>query len=140
GDGRLTVEALGDHVAGPVGGLEREGQQEQGEPLHRAYSIGKLPARLLQFANRLSLSERNVMKKLVLFAALVLSANLHANENGLPVGHTGSFGEPTCAAAGCHRTEPLNTGNQARVTIDVGPYVPNARQRVIVTVNSSAGN
>lgn len=78
------------------------------------------------------------MKYLSLAAALLLHAPLFATENGLPVGRTGGFGEQTCAE--CHRAEPLNTGNEASVSIDVGPYVPDATQRVIVRVSSSAGN
>ena len=82
------------------------------------------------------------MKHLPILAAILLSttlsAPLNATENGLPVARTGGFGEQTCAA--CHRPEPLNTGNQASVSIDVGPYVPGAKQRVIVKVSSAAGN
>ena len=73
-------------------------------------------------------------------ASLLLSVSLAANENGLPVGHTGAFGQPTCAGAGCHRAEPLNTGRSASVSIDVGPYNAGAVQRVIVSINSRSGN
>ncbi len=69
---------------------------------------------------------------------LLLTASLSATENGLPVGRTGGFGEQTCSE--CHRPEPLNTGKQASVSVDVGPYVPGAKQRVVVKVSSASGN
>lgn len=77
------------------------------------------------------------MKYLPLLA-LLLTASLSATENGLPVGRTGGFGEQTCSE--CHRPEPLNTGKQASVSVDVGPYAPGATQRVVVKVSSSSGN
>lgn len=77
------------------------------------------------------------MKYLPLLA-LLLTASLAATENGLPVARTGGFGEQTCSE--CHRPEPLNTGKQASVSVDVGPYVPGAKQRVVVKVSSASGN
>lgn len=72
------------------------------------------------------------MKNLPILAALLLSASLSATENGLPVGRTGGFGEQTCSQ--CHRAEPSGAGRQVSVSVDVGPYVAAAKQRVVVKV------
>ena len=58
---------------------------------------------------------------------------LLATAEGLPVARTGSFGEPGCDGFGCHRVEPL-PAVLARLSIDVGPYVPLQRQQVVVTI------
>jgi uncharacterized protein (TIGR03437 family) len=56
-----------------------------------------------------------------------------AGREGLPIAHTGAFGEQTCDKAGCHRN---TLGGQVRsVEIDVGPYVPGAvAQQVVVNI------
>lgn len=74
------------------------------------------------------------------FLLFLAPVALSANESGLPVGRTGGFGEPTCMGAGCHRPEPLNTGKAAAARIEVGPYVPGAKQRVRVIIESFSGN
>ncbi len=56
--------------------------------------------------------------------------------NGGPLGHTAAFGEPGCDGFGCHRPEPLGPGT-GRITIDVGPYVPGQRQRVLITITDT---
>lgn len=81
-----------------------------------------------------------MLRALIWTAALSVTAGLFASENGLPVAHTGAFGEMTCAASGCHRPEPLNTGKSAKVSIEVGPYVPGATQPVVVSIDSRSGN
>ncbi len=74
------------------------------------------------------------------FALIFFSVSLHANENGLPVGRSGGFGEATCSGAGCHRPEPLNVGRTASVRIEVGPYVPGAVQSVRLILESRSAN
>jgi uncharacterized protein (TIGR03437 family) len=69
--------------------------------------------------------------------ALVLAAlPAAANVSGLPVAHTGGFGEPTCSQIGCHRLAPSPASNTATVRIEVGAYVPGATQQVRVIIES----
>lgn len=75
------------------------------------------------------------MRSFLLFLVTVLP--LAATENGLPVAHTGGFGQPTCAQSGCHRLDPLPTTNTATVRVEVGPYVPGASQEVRVILESA---
>ncbi len=67
-------------------------------------------------------------------AAGLIPSHLGATENGLPVAHTGAYGEPSCSE--CHRPEPLNVNGQVAARIEVGPYVPGATQEVDVIVES----
>ncbi len=68
-----------------------------------------------------------------LAVALALPALSWAGSEGLPIAHTGAFGEPTCGEAGCHRN--TQGGEVQSVEIDVGPYVPGAgAQPVIVNI------
>jgi uncharacterized protein (TIGR03437 family) len=76
----------------------------------------------------------------VCVVALAAVLPLCANESGLPVAHTGGFGQPKCDKGGCHRPEPLNIGKTASVRIEVGAYVPGATQQVRVILESTAAN
>lgn len=73
------------------------------------------------------------MRASVLFLiSFACAATSFASVNGLPVGRTGSFGEPTCESLGCHR--PLPIGGAASVSIEVGPYIAGQTQRVLVVI------
>ena len=65
---------------------------------------------------------------------LLVALPLAAYESGLPVAHTGGFGQPTCATGGCHRVDSSNT---ASVRVEVGPYVPGSSQQVRVILESA---
>jgi uncharacterized protein (TIGR03437 family) len=67
---------------------------------------------------------------LVLFAVPVMSP---AYSGGGPYAHTGAFGEPTCEASGCHTSSPYPNA-AGSVRIDVGPYVPGQKQRILITI------
>lgn len=67
----------------------------------------------------------------LLSLALLLPDPALAGREGLPIAHTGAFGEPTCD--NCHRN--TQGGAVQSVEIDVGPYVPGAGpQPVIVNI------
>ena len=74
------------------------------------------------------------MRLFPIFLALIAPAFLAANKSGLPVGHTGGFGEPTCSQ--CHRLAPLPGPRDAKVRIEVGPYTPGERQSVRVVIDA----
>jgi uncharacterized protein (TIGR03437 family) len=76
----------------------------------------------------------------ILLLILVSALPLAATRNGLPVGRTGGFGEPTCAGAGCHRPEPSRVGQAASARLEVGAYVPGASQLVRVVVRAFGTN
>jgi len=65
----------------------------------------------------------------------LVPCSLPATTGGGPLGRTGAFGELGCNE--CHRN---TQGGAGTVTIDVGPYVPGQRQRVIVTINDTGAN
>jgi uncharacterized protein (TIGR03437 family) len=73
-----------------------------------------------------------------LAAAFLTAPSLQATRSGLPVGHTGAFGQPSCDQAGCHRRGDLD--RELSVRVDVGPYVPGATQRVRVIMESQASS
>jgi uncharacterized protein (TIGR03437 family) len=76
------------------------------------------------------------MRVFLALTALLFATTLSANENGLPLAHTGAFGELTCDKAGCHRNAPLM--GSASMRIEVGPYVPGATQPVNVIIESAS--
>lgn len=76
------------------------------------------------------------MRYLPLVLALAAPGLLTATKSGLPVGHTGGFGEPSCSKSGCHRLEPLPGPRAAAVRIEVGPYTPGERQAVRVVIDA----
>lgn len=80
------------------------------------------------------------MRALGLALLLTIPAALAANENGLPIGRTGGFGEQSCSTAGCHRAEPNNGGKVANARIEVGPYVPGEKQQVRVVIEAASAS
>jgi uncharacterized protein (TIGR03437 family) len=62
--------------------------------------------------------------------ALLLPGLALAGREGLPIAHTGAFGEQSCDKAGCHRN--TQGGAVQSVEIDVGPYVPGAGPQPVV--------
>jgi uncharacterized protein (TIGR03437 family) len=64
--------------------------------------------------------------------AVLAVAPAWAGREGLPIAHTGAFGEPSCDKAGCHRN--TQGGQVQSVEIDVGPYVPGGEQPVIINI------
>ena len=73
----------------------------------------------------------------MLIALALVAAPLIANENGLPVAHTGGFGEVTCDKAGCHRLDPSPPSNTATVRVEAGAYVPGSTQQIRVIIESA---
>ncbi|MFQ5690095.1 MAG: choice-of-anchor V domain-containing protein [Gemmatimonadota bacterium] len=68
-------------------------------------------------------------------ASPATTAWLHPNADGPPPGHTGGFGEPTCAA--CHDEFPLNPpGGELRVEGLEWPVPPGASRIVTVLLRS----
>ncbi len=74
------------------------------------------------------------MRTLVLLILAALPAA--ANESGLPVAHSGGFGESTCSRGGCHRLAPSPSSNTATVRIEAGAYVPGSMQQLRVIIES----
>lgn len=72
----------------------------------------------------------------VLIAVVLAALPAAAHESGLPVGHTGGFGEPTCGKAGCHRLAPSPSFNTATVRIEAGAYVPGSTQQIRIIIES----
>jgi uncharacterized protein (TIGR03437 family) len=69
----------------------------------------------------------------VLWLALLAPGLALAGREGLPIAHTGAFGEASCDKQGCHRN--TQGGQIQSVEIDVGPYVPEAGpQPVIINI------
>ena len=73
----------------------------------------------------------------ILLGTLFLAAPLAAYESGLPVRHTGGFGEPSCIA---YHQEGPNTGKPASVRLELGAYVPGAKQQIRVVIRSVFAN
>jgi hypothetical protein len=70
-------------------------------------------------------------------AAMVLLAMVNGpSSSGAPASHTGAPGEQTCATAGCHDDNGINTGT-AKLTLDAGGitnYVPGKTYTIKVRI------
>ena len=66
---------------------------------------------------------------MIVIAALFLApVILLATVEGLPLAHTGAFGEQGCDQ--CHRSQ----GGSGQVQVEVGPYIPGQKQSVLITI------
>jgi hypothetical protein len=100
----------------------------------------------MNFFNPLTELNVNMKKKIVLSLAVVIPIFIMAfadrSSSGAPASHTGAPGEKTCATAGCHDDNALNSG-AAKLTIGVASggvtkYV--AGQTYPITIRISDAN
>jgi len=71
---------------------------------------------------------------IVITALFLAPVMLLATAEGLPLAHTGAFGEQGCNQTQCHRPEPLPGPGSGRVQVEVGPYIPGQKQTVQITI------
>src|SRR5882762_5451568 len=65
---------------------------------------------------------------IVIVALFLVPVMLLATVEGLPLAHTGAFGEQGCDQ--CHRSQ----GGSGQVQVEVGPYIPGQKQSVLITI------
>jgi hypothetical protein len=74
---------------------------------------------------------------LIITSLLVISATISKSSSGAPPSHTGAPNEKTCAAAGCHDDNNINSGTasvQVSLGNDLTDYVPGQTYPVKVRI------